>query len=789
MKPLILALSLLMAGMTASAVPAQTATDTKGTFEAGKGSFMLNGEPFVVKAAELHYPRIPRQYWDQRIKLCKALGMNTVCLYVFWNAHEPKPDTFDFTGQNDLAEFVRLCQENGMYVILRPGPYVCAEWEMGGLPWWLLKKKDIQLREADPYFMERVDKFQKAVADQVGGLTIADGGPIIMVQVENEYGSYGIDKPYVSQIRDMLRKNFGNDVTLFQCDWSSNFLNNGLDDLVWTMNFGTGANIDQQFEKLKEVRPDSPLMCSEFWSGWFDKWGANHETRPAADMIAGIDEMLSKNISFSLYMTHGGTNWGHWAGANSPGFAPDVTSYDYDAPISESGQTTPKYWELRKTLAKYMDGKKQAPVPALIKPTTVKPFTLTEVAPIFDNLPEAKTDADIRTMEEYDQGFGSILYRTTLPELAKPALLTVSDAHDFAQVFVDGKYIGKLDRRNGEKELMLPSCRKGAVLDILVEAMGRINFGRAIKDFKGITDKVTVTEDRDGHAFVCDIKNWQVFNIEDTLDTYTSMNFVPVSDVTKDADGRLPRGVYRGTFTVNKPSDTFLNFETWGKGLVYVNGHPMGRIWEIGPQQTLYMPGCWLKKGENEIVVFDILGPKEARSEGLREPLLDQLLVQKPLTHRNEGENLDLSGATPVHTGTFAPGNGWQQADFKAPVKGRYVVIEALDAIDGKDVAAIAEMYVLDGKGERLSREPWTVLYADSEDMAGVNRSADKTVDLQESTYWSTVPGTAFPHAVQIDLGATHTISGIQYLPRMESEVPGAIKNYRIYVGETPFPY
>ena len=789
MKPLILALSLLMAGMTAGAVPAQTATDTKGTFEAGKGSFMLNGEPFVVKAAELHYPRIPRQYWDQRIKLCKALGMNTVCLYVFWNAHEPKPDTFDFTGQNDLAEFVRLCQENGMYVILRPGPYVCAEWEMGGLPWWLLKKKDIQLREADPYFMERVDKFQKAVADQVGGLTIADGGPIIMVQVENEYGSYGIDKPYVSQIRDMLRKNFGNDVTLFQCDWSSNFLNNGLDDLVWTMNFGTGANIDQQFEKLKEVRPDSPLMCSEFWSGWFDKWGANHETRPAADMIAGIDEMLSKNISFSLYMTHGGTNWGHWAGANSPGFAPDVTSYDYDAPISESGQTTPKYWELRKTLAKYMDGKKQATVPALIKPTTVKPFTLTEVAPIFDNLPEAKTDADIRTMEEYDQGFGSILYRTTLPELAKPALLTVNDAHDFAQIFVDGKYIGKLDRRNGEKELMLPSCRKGAVLDILVEAMGRINFGRAIKDFKGITDKVTVTEDRDGHAFVCDLKNWQVFNIEDTLDTYTSMNFVPVSDVAKDAEGRLPRGVYRGTFTVNKPSDTFLNFETWGKGLVYVNGHPMGRIWEIGPQQTLYMPGCWLKKGENEIVVFDILGPKEARSEGLREPLLDQLLVQKPLTHRNEGENLDLSGATPVLSGTFAPGNGWQQADFKAPVKGRYIVIEALDAIDGKDVAAIAEMYVLDGKGERLSREPWTVLYADSEDMAGVNRSADKTFDLQESTYWSTVPGTAFPHAVQIDLGATHTISGIQYLPRMESEVPGAIKNYRIYVSETPFPY
>ncbi len=766
------------------------AVNADGTrFEAGDGTFLLNGKPFVVKAAELHYPRIPKPYWDQRIKLCKALGMNTVCLYVFWNSHEPKPDNFDFTGQNDLREFVNLCKANDMKIILRPGPYVCAEWEMGGLPWWLLKKKDIRLRESDPYFLERVDKFQKAVADQVGDLTIADGGPIIMVQVENEYGSYGIDKRYVSQIRDMLRKNFGDNVTLFQCDWSSNFLNNGLDDLIWTMNFGTGANIDQQFARLKEVRPDSPLMCSEFWSGWFDKWGANHETRPAEDMIAGIDEMLSKGISFSLYMTHGGTNWGHWAGANSPGFAPDVTSYDYDAPISESGQTTPKYTALRTTLAKYMDGEKQAPVPALIKPIEIKAFELDEVAPLFANLPEPKTDTDIKTMEEYDQGFGSILYRTALPALDEPALLTVSDAHDFAQVFVDGKYIGKLDRRNGEKELTVPACRKGARLDILVEAMGRINFGRAIKDFKGITDKVTLTADKDGHKWVCDLKNWQVFNIEDTYETYTGIGeFMPVGAFTPGDDGRLPRGVYRGKFTVKgKPSDTFLNFETWGKGLVYVNGHPMGRIWEIGPQQTLYMPGCWLRKGENEILVFDILGPREARCEGLKEPKLDQLLVQKPLTHRTEGQSLDLAGEKPVVTGSFKPGNGWQEVKFDAPVKGRYVCVEALNAVDGKDVAAIAEMYVLDDKGERLSREPWTVMYADSEDVAKVNRSADKTFDLQESTYWSTVPGVPFPHAVVIDLGTERSLSGFQYLPRMEAEVPGAIRDYRIYVSTVPF--
>ncbi len=759
-----------------------------GTFEAGKGTFLLNGKPFVVKAAELHYPRIPKPYWDQRIKLCKALGMNTICLYVFWNSHEPQPGVYNFSEQNDLAAFCRLCQQNGMYVILRPGPYVCAEWEMGGLPWWLLKKKDIRLREPDPYFIERVALFEAEVAKQVKSLTIANGGPIIMVQVENEYGSYGANKGYVSQIRDIVRTHFGDDITLFQCDWSSNFTLNGLDDLIWTMNFGTGANIDQQFAKLKELRPDSPLMCSEFWSGWFDKWGANHETRPADDMIKGIDDMLSRGISFSLYMTHGGTNWGHWAGANSPGFAPDVTSYDYDAPISESGQTTPKYWKLRETLSRYMDGEKQAKVPALIKPISIPAFRFTEMAPLFDNLPAARKDENIRTMEEYDQGFGSILYRTSLPELKNGATLTVNDAHDFAQVFIDGRYIGKLDRRNGEKQLALPACPKGARMDILVEAMGRINFGRAIKDFKGITRNVEISVDIDGYPFTCDLKNWEVYNLEDTYEFYQNMKFRPIQSLTDRFGQRIP-GAYRTKFQVKKPNDTFLNFESWGKGLVYVNGYAIGRIWEIGPQQTLYVPGCWLKKGENEIVVFDIVGPKEARSEGLREPLLDQLQVQKPLTHRREGERLELSSERPAFSGSFKPGNGWQEVRFDKPATGRYVCIEALNSQDGKPLACIAEMYLLDKNGDRLSREPWTVSYADSEDVSHVNRSADKTFDLQESTYWSTVEGSSYPHAIVIDLGATHTLTGFQCLPRMESEVPGSIKDFRIYVKTQQFNF
>lgn len=754
-----------------------------GTFEAGKGSFLLNGEPFVVKAAELHYPRIPRAYWEHRIKQCKALGMNTICLYVFWNFHEEKPGEFDFTGQKDLAEFCRLCQKNDMYVILRPGPYVCAEWEMGGLPWWLLKKKDIRLREDDPYFLERVAIFEKEVANQVAGLTIQKGGPIIMVQVENEYGSYGESKEYVAKIRDIVRENFG-DVTLFQCDWASNFQLNALDDLVWTMNFGTGANIDEQFAPLKKVRPDSPLMCSEFWSGWFDKWGANHETRAADDMIAGIDEMLSKGISFSLYMTHGGTNWGHWAGANSPGFAPDVTSYDYDAPISESGKITPKYEKLRETLAKYMDGKKQAKVPDDIPTISVPAFEFTEVAPLFANLPEPKSDDTIRTMEEYDQGFGSILYRTTLPKIDRSATLTVTEAHDYAQIFIDGKYIGKLDRRNGEKQLDIPACAEGAQLDILVEAMGRINFGRAIKDFKGITEKVEL---KNGGR-TTELKGWKVYNLEDRYEGYKGLKFEPLKSV-KDAQGQRVPGCYRATFHVEKPGDTFLNFETWGKGLVYVNGYGIGRIWEIGPQQTLYVPGCWLKEGENEILIFDIVGPKEARTEGLEEPILNQLLVNKPLTHRNEGEELRLAGETPVLSGSFKAGNGWQEMKFGKPVSGRYVCIEALNAQDGKDLACIAEMYLLDENGERLSREPWIVKYADSEDVSQVNRSADKIFDLQESTYWSTETGSAYPHAVVIDLGAKHTLTAIQYLPRMESNVPGGIKDFKVYVKGENFSY
>ena len=793
-----------------------TVLGKSGNFTVGDKTFLLNGQPFVVKAAEVHYPRIPRPYWEHRIKMCKALGMNTLCLYVFWNIHEQREGVFDFTGNNDVAAFCRLAQKNGMYVIVRPGPYVCAEWEMGGLPWWLLKKKDIRLRERDPYFMERVKIFEEKVGEQLRPLTIQNGGPIIMIQVENEYGSYGEDKPYVSEIRDCLREIYkvptappsapegatnarqqsneapsgavGGAPLLFQCDWSSNFEKNGLDDLTWTMNFGTGANIDQQFRRLGELRPNAPKMCSEFWSGWFDKWGARHETRPAKDMVEGIDEMLSKGISFSLYMTHGGTSFGHWAGANSPGFAPDVTSYDYDAPINEWGLATPKFWELRKMMEKYdergfpLNGRKaslpavpKAPMPII----TVPKFELKEFQPLLMG-GAGEGESRIMTFEEVDMGWGMMMYSTALPEIPVKSLLT-AEVHDFAQVFIDGKYIGKIDRVKNEKSLLLPPVRKNAQIDILVEGMGRINFGRAIKDYKGIVGQVTLSAEIDNNEVVWTPRIWNNVMIPDSYENaVTALGYERINrENPTDLDTKP--GYHRGYFTLQKVGDTFLNFETWGKGQVYVNGHAMGRFWSIGPQQTLYVPGCWLKKGKNEVVVLDIVGPREPVVWGQAEPELNKLQLEKSNKHNNIGDKPDLNSATPVMTGSFKPGNGWQTVFFKNDAEGRYLAIEILSTQKEGDRAAIAELYLQNPGGRRISRETWTTKYASSEEENG-NHTGDKVFDLQESTYWQTEKGAAAPHLLVIDLGSVQTVSALEYLPRAEQGAPGSVKDFRIYL-------
>lgn len=751
----------------------------KHTFSIGDKTFLLDGKPFLIKAAEMHYTRIPAEYWEHRIQMCKALGMNTICIYAFWNIHEQKEGEFDFKGQNDIAAFCRLAQKHGMYIMLRPGPYVCSEWEMGGLPWWLLKKKDIKLRTNDVYFLERTKLFMNEIGKELADLQVSRGGNIIMVQVENEYGAYATDKEYIANIRDIVKGAGFTDVPLFQCDWSSTFQRNGLDDLVWTINFGTGANIDAQFKKLQEARPNAPLMCSEFWSGWFDHWGRKHETRDAETMVSGIKDMLDRHISFSLYMTHGGTTFGHWGGANSPAYSAMCSSYDYDAPISEAGWATPKYYKLREMMMQYADSAQVIPdVPAAYPVIEIPEFELKEVAPLFDNLPEPKLSEDIKPMEQFDQGWGTILYRTSLPEVKEGTTLLIDEVHDWAQVYADGKLLGRLDRRRGQNSLVLPSLQKGTRLDILVEAMGRVNFDVAIHDRKGITNKVELLTETDKK----ELKNWEVYSFPVDYDFAESKKYAEGEKLDAPA-------YYRATFELDRVGDVFLDMQTWGKGMVWVNGKAMGRFWKIGPQQTLFMPGCWLKKGKNEIIVLDLLGLEKATVSGLKKPILDMLRAEASATHRTKGQNLNLKGEKSVAVGELTAGNGWQEVKFGKTVAGHYFCLEALSAQDGKDNAAVAEFYLLDENGKPLPRQHWKIEYADSESTSWGNFTADKIYDLQESTYWSTRDGDKYPHRFVINLGEDVKVSGFRYLPRAEESYPGMIKKYKAYVKSTPFNF
>jgi beta-galactosidase len=495
-------------------------------------------------------------------------------------------------------------------------------------------------------------------------------------------------------------------------------------------------------------------------------------------MVDGMDEMLSKGISFSLYMTHGGTSFGHWAGANSPGFAPDVTSYDYDAPINEYGQPTEKFFKLREMMQKFSAQKlpsvPRAPMPII----SIPKFELKEFIPLPLAIKKTEKGA-LKTFEEMDMGWGTMIYSTTMPEIPVKSVLT-GDFHDYAQVFINDKYIGKIDRVRNERSLAIPPVKKGDVLTILVEGMGRINFGRAIKDFKGIVGDVVFAAEVDGTEITWKPQVWQNAIIPDD---YEIAKEVFDKGLVNENQLMGKIGYYRGSFNLKKVGDTFLNMEQFGKGQVYVNGYAVGRFWKIGPQQTLYIPGCWLKKGQNEVIVLDVVGPSGAPCLFAQDhPELDKLNVEKSQTHNNPGDKPDLNSATPVAKGAFAAGNGWQMVTFDAPQKGRYVAIEALSTQKGNDDVAIAEIYLRDAEGHRLSREPWTIKYADSEEIRRGNNTADKTYDLQESTYWRTGKGAKLPHLMVIDLGSEQTVSGLDYLPRAEEGAPGSIKDYRIFV-------
>ncbi len=552
----------------------------------------------------MHYPRIPRAYWRDRFKKAKALGLNAITTYVFWNVHEPKPGQFDFSGNSDVAEFVKEAGEEGLYVILRPGPYVCAEWEWGGYPWWLAHIPGMEVRSFTPPFMEKAERYLKELGKRLAPLQVGHGGPILMVQVENEYGSFGKDHAYMGRIRDTLRE-AGFDGQLYTADGASNSMLGGgtLPELPAAINFGGGA--EGQFANLAKFRPNSPRMNGEFWCGWFDHWGEEHHTTSVPQQTADLTWMLDRNISFSLYMFDGGTSFGWMNGANSGGkdFEPDTTSYDYDSPVSEQGRITPKYRAFREAIAAHLPaGTELPPIPIDPPSTVVDKFELTDTASVFDQLPKPiKADKPL-TMEALGQGYGFVLYRTR-PAAAYSAELKLQGLQDRAQVYVNGIAAGVIERRLGQNRLTV-DVPEGATLDILVENQGRINYSHAlVNEHKGIAGATLAGRELIG---------WEMFRLP--FDHPGSYRYLLGSAAHTPT-------LYRGTFNLREVADTNLDLRGWGHGNVWVNGHNLGRFWGIGPQRSLFLPAPWLHKGRNEVIVLDTQPTGTLSLSGVKDPI------------------------------------------------------------------------------------------------------------------------------------------------------------------------
>src|SRR3984885_1929251 len=579
------------------------------TFGVANGQFVLNGKPFRVISGEMHYPRIPRAYWRDRFRMAKAMGLNTITTYVFWNVHETQPGVYDFTGNNDVAEFVREAQQEGLYVILRPGPYVCAEWEWGGYPAWLLKDRGIVVRTSDPKFMEPAKRWIARLGQELAPLQIGNGGPIILTQVENEYGSFGNDHAYMEQIHKALVDAGFTKSQLYTADGPEQVPDGSLPELPVGINFGgeKEGDAEKAFATLKKFRPDGPFINSEYWAGWFDHWGGPHAHTNAEAQAKNLEWMLAQGYSVSIYMFHGGTSFGWMNGANTNGtnYEPDVTSYDYDSVLDESGRPAPKYFVFRDLIAK-ATGITPPPVPTVAAPISVPVVTMVESASLWKNLPKAIHSDKVLSMEDVDQSYGYVLYRTHLKSGPSEELV-LDELHSYGQIYLNGTLVGTLDRRLKQDRLTLPVVKADAQLDILVENTGRVNFGRAIGGERaGITKQVTLG----GKA----INGWEIFPL-------------PMTDVRAVAFSTGPcEGAcfYRGSFDLTAVGDTFFDTGEFVKGQLWLNGSALGRMWDVGPQKTLYAPGPWLKAGKNEVVVFDLQGKTGAAVRGLDKSVLDE---------------------------------------------------------------------------------------------------------------------------------------------------------------------
>lgn len=577
-----------------------SAQKTDHSFKVEQGSFLYDGKPIQIHSGEMHFARIPQEYWRHRLKMAKAMGLNTIATYVFWNYHNPAPGVWDFsTGNHNLREFLKIAQEEGLMVILRPGPYVCAEWEFGGYPWWLLNSKDIAIRN-NQVFLDSCKTYINKLAEQIKDFQVSKGGPIIMVQVENEFGSYVAQrkdipmeshKQYCLSIKKMLT-DAGLEGPFFTSDGSWLFDGGAIPGVLPT------ANGEDNIDNLKKAvnqyhNNEGPYMVAEFYPGWLDHWGEDFVKVPKDQVVTQTEKYLQNGINFNYYMVHGGTNFGFTAGANydkDHDIQPDITSYDYDAPISEAGWATDKYLAIRDLMKKYVTYPVPE-IPAQIPVITIPDIHLNSSVNLFDwkkNIKPAVSDKPL-TFEELGQGQGYVLYskRFTQPISGK---LHVNGLRDFGIVYVNGKKIGELNRitKNYSIDIDIPFNGR---LDILVENMGRINYGAQIpENKKGIISPITINDfEITG--------NWEMYRIP--------LDQTPVFSKTDKAAVQGLPVFYSGSFALKQVGDIFLDMRGWGKGIVFVNGHNLGRYWKIGPQQTLYLPGCWLKKGSNEVIIFE----------------------------------------------------------------------------------------------------------------------------------------------------------------------------------------
>ena len=582
------------------------------TFEIKGNQFLKDGEPIKLISGAVHYFRNLPDTWSDIFKKMRAMGCNCVETYCAWNMHEKKPGEFDFDGILDIAKFIKTAADEGLMAIVRPGPYICAEWEFGGLPWWIQADEKIEIRCSNKAYIKYFDRYIDRLLAEIKPLLCTNGGNIIMLQCENEYGYYGDDKEYLNYLHDGYKKR-GMDVPLFTSDGSSedNLLDGFIPGTLTTLNFG--SRVEENFRAHSRLFPDQPKMCMEMWNGWFDAWGDEmHHTTSAEDYAKSVDDMLTIG-SLNMYMFIGGTNFGFMSGANHyEKFAPDVTSYDYDAMLTECGDITPKYRKIREIIQKHVPSDLPE-IPADRKKKAYGKFELTEFAGIFDSLDRLSSPihSDVPLcMEKYGQGYGYIAYRTKLNRDYDDVSLSFESLGDRAQIYINDELIG-IVYINEELEIDI-TAKKGDILTVLCENMGRANFGPKMMRKKGIDGRCLLG----GKIHF----SWDVYPLW--------MN--NLERVEYSAEMPKEKSVFlKGKFNIDEPCDTFIKLDIFTKGFVTVNGFNLGRYWEIGPQRTLYLPASLLNKGENEIVIFESDGLKgKPEFELVDKPILFETAIE-----------------------------------------------------------------------------------------------------------------------------------------------------------------